>query len=518
MPENAEKWYTEAYQKTPNYSQIIEALASSQEERVNLLRPFFEASIEDMEQGFKVPTAAHRKIAQLVVKGYLKVIVTTNFDRLMENALKEIGIEATIISNPTHIENVMPLVHSPITIVKIHGDYLDTKFLNIESELTAYDPRLSEYLQNIFENFGLIVCGWSAIWDAALRASLAASNKFRFANYFTYLNKCEGAFKELALRRQAKEIQISSADVFFTDLVKNIEALESGMSSSPLLKPIALARLKKYIVKDESKVQLFELINEVVDINTQFISAQSWPKPDEETIRASIETRLAKLDLTIALITQGIFWGNESHHFIWFKVIAKYAHPPVHRSGWALWTSLSYMEAHFLFYAAGLSALEVGDYAFLKKLFSISIENPYRDGQKVNIMNQLFGGGIIDKDTLNGIYKTNKILPLNELVYETVAPYFSQWKTSDSYFDELFDSFELLVSLFFIKHLGKAYFPKGRFIYRLSSTNIIYLKKAELDERKEEMNWVKEGLFDNYNELLGYYTIFEEEIKNTRFY
>ena len=39
----------------------------------------------EREQGLKVATAAHRAIAQLVRDGYVRVIVTTNFDRLMEH-------------------------------------------------------------------------------------------------------------------------------------------------------------------------------------------------------------------------------------------------------------------------------------------------------------------------------------------------------------------------------------------------------------------------------------------------
>ena len=38
-----------------------------------------------------------RAIARLVRSGHVRVIVTTNFDRLMENALREEGIEPTVV-------------------------------------------------------------------------------------------------------------------------------------------------------------------------------------------------------------------------------------------------------------------------------------------------------------------------------------------------------------------------------------------------------------------------------------
>src|SRR5437763_409872 len=77
------EWYEKKYSTAPDYSKVIEQLTSTEVERVNLLRPFFEASKDEISEGLKQPTPAHRAIARLVQLGYIKVIVTTNFDRLM---------------------------------------------------------------------------------------------------------------------------------------------------------------------------------------------------------------------------------------------------------------------------------------------------------------------------------------------------------------------------------------------------------------------------------------------------
>jgi NAD-dependent SIR2 family protein deacetylase len=42
---------------------------------------------EDRQEGRKTPTAAHRAIAALVRSGYIRVLITTNFDRLLEESL-----------------------------------------------------------------------------------------------------------------------------------------------------------------------------------------------------------------------------------------------------------------------------------------------------------------------------------------------------------------------------------------------------------------------------------------------
>ena len=167
-------WYKTAYDAEPGYSALLDQLAGSPSERNRLLRSYFEPSAEEREQGLKLPTIAHKAIAELVAAGFVRVIVTTNFDRLIEQALEAIGINPTVISTPDAVEGALPLVHTPCTIIKVHGDYLDTRIKNSPAELAEYDPRTDHLLDRVFDEFGLIVCGWSAEWDAALEKRAAA--------------------------------------------------------------------------------------------------------------------------------------------------------------------------------------------------------------------------------------------------------------------------------------------------------------------------------------------------------
>jgi hypothetical protein len=68
--------------KEPNYGQLLDNLAPTPTERRNLLRAFFEPTPEESDEDFKVPTVAHKAIADLVKMGYIRMILTTNFDRL----------------------------------------------------------------------------------------------------------------------------------------------------------------------------------------------------------------------------------------------------------------------------------------------------------------------------------------------------------------------------------------------------------------------------------------------------
>jgi len=87
--QNPVKWFKEQYKESPDYSNVLDKLANTQAERSNLLQSYFEPTDDEREKGLKVPTEAHRSIATLVKHGYIRMILTTNFDRLLEKALEE---------------------------------------------------------------------------------------------------------------------------------------------------------------------------------------------------------------------------------------------------------------------------------------------------------------------------------------------------------------------------------------------------------------------------------------------
>ncbi len=104
-----EAWWSQHGEGDLGYSSLLAAIAPpSSAARQGLLAEYFEASEEDRASGMKIPTAAHAAIAQLVKDGWVKVIVTTNFDRLMEQALDAAGIAPQVISRPDAVEAATP--------------------------------------------------------------------------------------------------------------------------------------------------------------------------------------------------------------------------------------------------------------------------------------------------------------------------------------------------------------------------------------------------------------------------
>ena len=135
------RWYSSKYGEAPQYSALLEQLGPKGAERQSLLRPYFEATEEEKAEGMKTPTEAHRALADLVASGLVRVIVTTNFDRLLETALESAGVTPAVIATADQVAGALPLAHSGCTVVKVHGDYLDARIRNSDRELAEYEPR-----------------------------------------------------------------------------------------------------------------------------------------------------------------------------------------------------------------------------------------------------------------------------------------------------------------------------------------------------------------------------------------
>ena len=138
-PTDVVTWWRDNRSEPLTYQSMIEGLGAGTGDRQALLRSIIEPSDEELAQGLKVPTRAHFALAELAQRGLVRVIVTTNFDRLIEAALASAGIESQLLAEPSDVEFMIPLQHSRCTVIKLHGDYQRTNLLNTDNELGVYE-------------------------------------------------------------------------------------------------------------------------------------------------------------------------------------------------------------------------------------------------------------------------------------------------------------------------------------------------------------------------------------------
>lgn len=256
-------WFQAQYGEEPGYSRLLDALAKTPAERAQILRAYFEPSEEERRDGAKSPTKAHRAIARLVSSGHIRVILTTNFDRLMERALEEVGVAPTVISTPDQVEGAVPLAHMKCCVIKLHGDYLDTRILNTPEELASYAPQVDKLLDQVFDEYGLVACGWSADWDEALRRAIERAPSRRFSTFFAARGSPGERAAELIARRGGQHVSISDADSFFENVEQRVRAIEQFSQPHPLSVKAAVAACKRYLASpNTSRIQLSDLIGD----------------------------------------------------------------------------------------------------------------------------------------------------------------------------------------------------------------------------------------------------------------
>ena len=142
-PDDIEAWWAANKAVPLGYSSVVEAIAPTIGQRQALLRSIIEPSADEITAGLKIPGSAHHALAELVGRGYVRVIVTTNFDRLIETALRSAGIDEQMLSGPGDLPGMIPLQHTACTVIKLHGDYQQANLINTDTELAEYHPELA---------------------------------------------------------------------------------------------------------------------------------------------------------------------------------------------------------------------------------------------------------------------------------------------------------------------------------------------------------------------------------------
>ena len=200
----------------------------------------------------------------MVEQGFFKIIVTTNFDRLIENALREKGLEPTVISSVDALKGAEPVSHASCYVFKLHGDYKDVRILNTQEELASYPPQYDELLDRILDEYGLIVCGWSGDWDPALRAAIMRAPNRRYPAYWAARGELSDAAQDLVRKRCARIVGIEDADGFFETLADRVATLERSQVRNPASVELLVRSAKRFVEGPEYRVRLSDLVTDEV--------------------------------------------------------------------------------------------------------------------------------------------------------------------------------------------------------------------------------------------------------------
>ena len=499
-----ESWYQQRFGEAPDYSKLLDRLTTTSAERMTLLRSYFEPTEEEREQSLKVPTHTHRAIATLAKHGYVRMILTTNFDRLIEMALEEAGIVPDVISSDDDLKGAMPYVHSRCVVVKLHGDYRDTRIKNTVEELANYSQELNKFLDRVFDEFGLLVCGWSSAWDTALRNAILRAPTRRFTTFWLAKGEPTDEAKKIVQQRRAEVIPIESADQFFTELREKVESLQELDRFPPVSTAVAVATVKRYLAEPRHRIRLHDLVHDETERVYQELLERfkiHINNLTEDVFQQHMREYEALIERLIAMLAALSYHDTGENAHLLTRCIERFTQVPRHVGGDAL-TNLQYYPALLLTYAAGISTLAARRF---HNLAAILREPKYRDYRYNGIKPSIDGLNVGSVFTnRNEIRYQNGSTPANNYLFDLLHLVLRDYLPDDTKYEETFDTFEYLLALTYLDDVSESCALEGRFGWRYTGDNWNRSHLAEFVrtgvEQGSEWELLKAGFFNGSTE------------------
>ena len=513
-----EKWFKNKYKEPPNYSKLLQRLCKTQSERMTLLRSYFEPTEEEKEKGLKIPTPAHKAISELIEQGYIRMILTTNFDRLIEIALAEIGITPDVISTEDALKGAMPYIHSKCYVVKLHGDYLDTRIKNTEEELANYSELYNEFLDRVFDEFGFVICGWSGEWDIALRDAMLRNPNRRLTTYWLVKDEPTEAAKNIIIHRRAEKNKIENANQFFRELTEKLKSLREFKRKAPISIDIAVATLKRYLSESKYRISLHDLVqDEVEQVYSELVQASSETQNQgatKEIFQKMMHKYEAIVERLIAMMTALSYYDTGENSDLLIKCINRLLQFPQKISNDPL-IALEYYPALLVSYSSGISTLASKHFTTLLTIFKEPKYFDYWSNKKklgICKLNVLKIFGYIDDDWIPCLQARSRFkLANNYLCDNIIRHFFKEYLPDDREYKETFDIFEYILDLTYIDLLNDSRAPIGRYgpLYFTGNWQESPIGEFVLNirEKKHYYELLKAGFFDNsikrFNDVIG---------------
>ncbi len=451
--EDLERWYLERFGEAPTYSSLLNLVAKTPAERQALVRSYIEPDEEQRRSDLRVPTNAHRSIARLVLGGYIQVILTTNFDRLLEQAIEEAGVPVDVIDCVDALAGARPLGQSRCVLIKLHGDYRDARIRNTPAELASYEPEIDRLLDRILDEHGLIVCSWSANWDEALRNAITRQPNRRYTTYWAARGEPSEGGAALIARRGADVIRDADAEQLFTQLERKVLALAELDRPHPLSVGTAVAELKRYLADPQARIQLDDLLRAEADRAFEAISDAHFPVGGPYVLEEA-QRRIARygaaVEILIALFVAGCYYtrGGEQAR-LWARALERVLNHEGAQAGLVAYIAMRRYPALLLFYAAGIAALASENWEVIQELF---VGGEYREPMhsvQMPFLAALHPWLAFDNAAPQPVLLPQatgqRHTPISDYLHDVLREPLRAVIPSDARYEEFFDRFEFLV-------------------------------------------------------------------------
>jgi len=208
-------WLAEQGLADSSYSELLAQAFPGEQSRRDYLASFFDGT---------TPGPSHLALARLAAAGLVRVLVTTNFDTHLEDAMRAAGVQPVVVSDQATLDRAPARETSAVFVVKAHGDVGQVNIRNTLAELDDLGERTQRELDEICSRLGVIVLGYSGR-DAALGRALRLTSP-RFGIYWVSRRSPTNAEAEAIITAASGRLIVrDGAAEFLTDLEARLAPL-----------------------------------------------------------------------------------------------------------------------------------------------------------------------------------------------------------------------------------------------------------------------------------------------------
>jgi hypothetical protein len=198
----------------------------------------------DLVKG-RVPSYGQRVLGAAVVSGAVDLVVTTNFDELLESSMA--AAHGRHSSGTARLCSVAALGSAdrasaavasgswPL-LIKLHGDYRESELKNLDSELRTQDELLRQAVIDASRRMGLVVTGYSGRDESVmemLRAACKTRNAWPAGIWWLHRNPAEAAQEVINLLEFAAARGVSANLVEAANFDEAMGALANQIDFDP---------------------------------------------------------------------------------------------------------------------------------------------------------------------------------------------------------------------------------------------------------------------------------------------
>jgi hypothetical protein len=441
-----EDWYlTHTKLKDMKYSEILHLLFPSMEQKRTYLKQFFDD---------KEPGEVHHLIAKLVLDGFIRFIITTNFDSLLEKALNNSGLEGrySVISTNDQARHSDTWDKVDICrIYKLHGDIIQGRIRNSVTELKSLDKYMKKDFQEIIDRHGVIVLGYSGgEYDKGVMNCFERREFQRYPIYWQYRSTLNDQVRRIIKRQDGHLIQNDSASKFLKELFERINIAKT-QSEKPN-REIIEGDIRQLLIKNNP----VEVVERIEIERKRFIERlrKSLEEVDPNNYKDLWDTYVALLReaetiLIIGkyLVRHGLFRYWDEH----LKMLPEIYALNKTQNRYGKDGLVNYLQ-HSIFTVLGAFTLASERFEFIKSLYQVNIMH---EGRLLNILSwNPIAQFIEDKNRIeNSRFTVPRFQYLLQMTQDGNFPYES---------DELekwLKNFDLLTFLYTVKYTTATFFP-----------------------------------------------------------